>query len=544
MSKALIFFTDVVTELVRQFGELFLSAEELAGINEKLNFADGYEEAGKAFEQLKEKYKGNSEEIKKYAKELADSQGWEVARLESQLQGLLQLSEMDPLALWTETGQTMDQVERQIKSIGTQLGLAKGFVTGMDEALTEFNKNQDEAAERAPEERSMWILGEDTRGVIQELERLQKIYETFQKTDKDPINAEGFQNTIDIIKGLIDILQGDDVAGKTAKDGLKDWTKGIGEEIKKMAFEMEAAGIPIENHGERMKRLAQLIGQAQNDIDNLQFGFIDSLAGLGMSVVDSVAEMRLQKIDEEMDKLQERYDLQKELLDLEEGDEEAKQERLRQMDKEKALREKKLREEQEKVERRAFLFQQAVQAGTIIAEAAKGIAVATATYGSNPFTAPLLPGIIGLIKGTAAVQLGTVLAQSIPAFKDGHLAGTHEGMALINDGGQVEVVERRDGTIQATPQMNTLIGMDRGDKVHKSIDDFLATKNYMNHLLGASTYAGGNINSYGGAVREALGIKEEIRDGFKNLSIKNDNSNVGRVVADAIRDNQYENRFL
>lgn len=532
LSKALLFFVDVARELVVQFGEMFLSGEELAKLFNKMTFEQGFTEGVETVDKLNKKY-NDRKKVMVQTTRLIAGEKQKLDEMNKELERLQELVEKDPLALYFSEGMTKDDVENKIKSISKLIGISDGFIQGAVKRMKELNEETEDTSGSEKRAKAYALEGNQAEGLIEKLERLKKIYETMQKTTKDPVEAAGFKNQIDAVKGFIDILEGQDVAGKVAADGLKDWSKSMAEDLKRL-------GHALETSEEDMKLYMQGLAEIQALEQDISFAAYDYAA----TVVDSILEMKLNAIDREMEKLQERYDLQKELIDLEEGDAEAKEERLRQLEKERRIREKKLEKEREKAEKKAFLVQQAIMAATVVAETAKGIAVATATYGSNPITAPLLGPIISLIIGTGAIQLGTILAQSIPKFKDGHLSGTHEGSAIINDGGRMEVVERRGGAIEMFSAKDAMIHMQRGDKVHKSIDSFLERGGSMDHLVRASGFSGFGIGGFSDVRSEALGLKNEIRDGFKNVKITNDNSSIGRVVADAISDSKYENGFL
>ena len=538
MSKTMIFFFDVIRENIKLFGELFLSARELGNINKELGFETGFKQGQEELDKLTKKYGTDIEKIKKQAKALADEDAWGLNALYSQMESLIQLAEMDPTALWNKTGKTMSQVESEIKSLATQIGISEGFVKALDEGLKKLGESGKKAEEGLrPVAKELFNFKTNLEN-IEDIERWTKVYEAFQKTVKDPETAIALKKNIDLLKGFKEILEGEDVSGEAAEDFFKQYNKDTAKDIKRMGDALEPTIKQIEEWDKQVEELRD----TYNDLDEAMVG---NFADLAFSVTDAISEMRIAAIDREIEKLNERYDRNRELIELEVGDEEAKQERLRQLEKEKEIREKKLQKKREQAEKQAFLFNQAVSIGEIIMETAKGIALATATYGSNPATALLLPGVIGLMKATAAIQIGTVLAQSVPKFfKDGHLTGSYEGPAVINDGGKMEVIERRGGGLELYSSANQMISMKRGDKVHKSVDSFIKGGGAMDHLLNATTYAGGGIVKANQRKSEALGIKNEIREGFKNISIKNDNSSVGRIVAEAISDNRYESRFL
>tara|TARA_R110000772_G_C13310310_1_gene440367 strand:- start:33325 stop:37065 length:3741 start_codon:yes stop_codon:yes gene_type:complete len=133
-------------------------------------------------------------------------------------------------------------------------------------------------------------------------------------------------------------------------------------------------------------------------------------------------------------------------------------------------------------------------------------------------------GIVGaaIIAGLTAVEVGIIKSQSAPEFKDGHLAGTYEGIAKINDGpgkSFQEIVERKDGRLQMFKNRDEIITMQKGDKVHKagtftssnSIGDGMAIGENSNGL--ALNYTPeGNISISVGAE-----VSKEIKQGFKGL---------------------------
>lgn len=535
MAKGLIFFFDVLRENVKLFGEMFLSAEQLANINKELNFESGFNEGGKIIEDWAKKYEGNLQKTTKQVAIFLTEEGRLLIKRRKDYEDLKTALKAEEDALFANPAK-IDQLRDQMKLLAGEIGLSEGRIAGMNKAFEElFNTGADkDSQERA---KAFALEGNKAEGLIEKLERVKKIYETMQKTTKDPLNAAGLKDSIDLVEGLIDILEGTDVAAEISEKALKDWTKTVKEELGKMAK-------AIEKDEDLMKQWMREYKRLLKEKENLEYDVIFGAADLAAAISDSIFAIRIEQIDQEMEKLQERYDLQRELIESEVSDEEARAARLKDLDLERRKQEKKLEKEREEAEKKAFLVNQAIQAGTVVAETAKGIAVATATYGSNPLTVALLPQVIALIATTGALQLATILAQSVPAFKEGHLSGTYEGVAMVNDGGVPEVIERRDGSYEIARGKNALINMAKGDKVHKSVEDFIENKGLMSHLLKAMPNAGHGIGGVRSTMNESLGIRNEIRDGFKNVKIRNDNRAVARIVAEAIRDNRYESKFL
>lgn len=272
----------------------------------------------------------------------------------------------------------------------------------------------------------------------------------------------------------------------------------------------------------------------------------------GADAMISFVERRIVALEWEMEKIQEKYDLQKELIEAEVGDEESKAEALKQLQKEKEINEKIIQKKIAKEREKQFRIDQAAAIANIGIQTAIGIITALAQPTPTPFNIAMaaIVGAAGLASTIA------VASQPVPKFKDGHLAGTHSGLAIVNDGGVPEIIQRRDGTLEMSGIRNQMINMSRGDKVHKSFDSFanqLPGDLMIEKLNQASIIASLNIS------KQALdGVKadkqfneslkgvlsSEIKKGFNGVNIRNDNSSVGRAVAQAIANEKYENNFL
>jgi len=92
-----------------------------------------------------------------------------------------------------------------------------------------------------------------------------------------------------------------------------------------------------------------------------------------------------------------------------------------------------------------------------------------------------LPGKIAgaIIAGVAgAAQLAVAIATPIPKYRYGKGAGNnYEGMAIVGDGGKQEVIERADGSIEFTPDTDTLTHVGRNDIVHPDAGAWLSLIN-------------------------------------------------------------------
>ena len=189
------------------------------------------------------------------------------------------------------------------------------------------------------------------------------------------------------------------------------------------------------------------------------------IAGELINIANDQMQQKIDKIDEEITANEEYYNKQKELA----GNDQAQKDLLQmEMEKKRDLLEKKKKKEQIK----QFIFNKALALVEAGINTGKAITAALAT------TPPASFALAALTAGLAAVQLVAIAAAPIPKYKDGRIGGKKE-MAMINDGGVAEVVERRDGKIEMFSEKNKIIQLLEGDTVHKSADSYNKTQQTM-----------------------------------------------------------------
>lgn len=182
-----------------------------------------------------------------------------------------------------------------------------------------------------------------------------------------------------------------------------------------------------------------------------------------IDLTNTIFDRRIQTIDVEIDKNNEYYDKQ---IELAGNDERQKDLYQQQRDKKNAELEKKKREEQ----RKQAIFNKAMQATQVSLSTIGAVMTALRDVPKVDFgvSAGLLAASYGVL---GAIQLAAVLATPIPKYKDGRKGGPKE-IAMINDGGVTEVVERKTGEIQTYSGYNRIVQLFEGDTVHKSVDDY------------------------------------------------------------------------
>lgn len=228
--------------------------------------------------------------------------------------------------------------------------------------------------------------------------------------------------------------------------------------------------------------------------------FINEIGNL----VDSLLERRLEAIDAEINAEEKKYD---KLLRLAENDELEKAALEKQKEDRIALLEKKrLKEEQRQAKiRKAFAISE--------------IAINTAISVSKIWGQTGIFGIklqyLALAMG--ALQTAAVLAQPIPQYKDGIDSVPEDQIAMINDGGKKEYVER-NGKILTTDTKNAIVNLKKNDIVHKDYDSMI--KNSKSGLI----ISGGEILKQSQFDKLSNTIESSIDKGFKNIKINNNNT--------------------
>jgi hypothetical protein len=120
---------------------------------------------------------------------------------------------------------------------------------------------------------------------------------------------------------------------------------------------------------------------------------------------------------------------------------------------------------QRQADERKAKFDKAIAIASIILNTA--VAVVKYLSETNYFQA-IAAGILG------AAELAVAIATPIPKFKVG-LNKDYEGFGYVGDGRKHEVIERNDGSIEITPDTDTLTYINKGDRIHSDADEFFNT---------------------------------------------------------------------
>lgn len=209
----------------------------------------------------------------------------------------------------------------------------------------------------------------------------------------------------------------------------------------------------LEKYLENEAKRVEATKDAEERIKELREENQKALYDLTTEFTNAIFEYRIEKYDDEIEANQEYYD---NLL----ANEQLSEEQRSLLEAQRDAKENELRKKQEEEERKQFLFQQALKVGEVFMEMSKGIATATAmapaTFGASLAWIPL-------IKTNAAIQIATILAQSIPQFAKG-TDNAPEGLAIVGEKG-TELVVTPDKRAWLTDDKPQLTYLEKGSQV-------------------------------------------------------------------------------
>jgi hypothetical protein len=213
---------------------------------------------------------------------------------------------------------------------------------------------------------------------------------------------------------------------------------------------------------QQAKNLTKALADQEQDRIDLALQGFDAIVAIG----DALFDEKLDRIDREIEAEEEKYD---KLFELAEGDDE--QQRLLAIQQEEDR--KKLEKKKAKAEKEAFLFRQAAALAEVGINTALAISNSVAVAASLPPFASqgYLAAQLAIILASAGIQTAVIAAQTIPKFAKGGVMDK-DGLAIVGDGGRKEVITNPDGSIQVTPDKSTVVGLQKGAKIHSSINAF------------------------------------------------------------------------
>lgn len=260
-----------------------------------------------------------------------------------------------------------------------------------------------------------------------------------------------------------------------------------------------------DSYKKRMKNAQRWMGVAS-----------DAIGAIG-NLMSTLYERDIEKIEDEQEANEEAYNADVERIEAlaESGaiSEEEAEVRKRAAEAETSRKNEELEKKKVQLQQKQAKWQKGVD----IAQA--GIATALAITRALPNL--VLAAIVGAM---GAVQIATIAATPIPAYKEGTKNGGHiGGLAIVGDGGKHEVVVY-GGKSWVTPDVPTVVDLPKGAEVFPDISEFNENVR-MNTIYDSGISSPVVVNDYSELSREMKGMRVELRKIMKIIHKEAYNSN-------------------
>ena len=280
-------------------------------------------------------------------------------------------------------------------------------------------------------------------------QELLKLQVKFQSGDAEVATKESYEKQLLEIKRKYAQLEIDEEIKKVQK--IIDISKlGTSERAK---AEADLAALKLKYSDETTNKIigdSALQGQADKQLKDLKIQFLNEVKELTIQLVNASFQRSIDGINLEIQATKDKAFFEKEQVQesLLSADEKAV--KLAQITAKQAFDEDQLNKKKRKIAREQAIFQKAVNAANVIQATALAIISAL-----GPPLGPVIGAPVAITVGAiGAVQLATILATPIPAFRDGGIM-QKDGFARFSEVGQELRIEP-DGTTSLTPKNETV----------------------------------------------------------------------------------------
>lgn len=248
----------------------------------------------------------------------------------------------------------------------------------------------------------------------------------------------------------------------------------------------------------------------------------EAIGNIG-SLMSALYEGDIENIENEQDANEEAYNADVERIEAlaESGaiSEEEAEVRKRAAEAETSRKNEELEKKKVQLQQKQAKWDKAVQLAQTGIATARGIMEAMAMIPPNP----VLAAVIGAM---GAVQMATIAATPIPAYKEGTKNGGHVGgLAIVGDGGKQEVVIY-GGQSWITPDTPTLVDLPRGAEVYPDVNDLnVFNESLMNPISNSVSTGPVVVNDYSELSREIRGIRGDMKKIMRLIHLESYNSN-------------------
>lgn len=270
------------------------------------------------------------------------------------------------------------------------------------------------------------------------------------------------------ISTLEDIVKNSGLQGEELKNIEKELAQ------KRVEYNQWANQQIIDNDTKAAEKRKEL----EKELQNQRIQLIGEALSTVASVANSMFERRVQQLDSEIEKIEERKNADIDAIEqMGLSDEEAEARKMA-IEARAAAQTDRLEKQKKKMQKQQAIAEKAYQLMQVAMGTAKAVAnikLIMATLAANPVTLPFVPmaaAQIPIAIATGALQAAVIAAQPIPKYAKG--TEDHPGgLAIVGDGGQKEVAILPDGGYYVTPSIPTLVDLPKGTEVLPSVNEAL-----------------------------------------------------------------------
>lgn len=214
---------------------------------------------------------------------------------------------------------------------------------------------------------------------------------------------------------------------------------------------------------------AKTVADARKYQHDLELELANSVLEFTKTAIDGGFQKRLDTLKQESDAIDKNTQQQLDAVGRSVGSEKQKADQTALINAKAQQQKDVIAQKERKIQHDQAVFDKAFN----IAKALESVAlseVKALDYLTNPLTAPLYPAIAALIGAIGAVNVATIIAQPIPAFKDGVRDKKTAGLGIWGEAG-IELGVMPDGTAMLSPDKATLGYMPKGMNIfsHKEL---------------------------------------------------------------------------
>lgn len=288
-----------------------------------------------------------------------------------------------------------------------------------------------------------------------------------------------------------------------------DKREEIAERLQKAKADLAKAEADAEiNELERIRK-------KEEDMEDERNERIQKSINIAMDALSTVADFAytmyqrdIEELEKQQEANEEAYNADVERIDslVEQGvlSTEEGEARKRAAEAETAKRNEELENEKIKLQQKQAKWDKAVQIAQTGIATARGIMEA---WQLGPILGAIMAGVVAAM---GAVQVATIAATPIPAYKEGTKNGGHiGGLAIVGDGGKQEVIVY-GGKGWVTPDTPTVVDLPRGAEVYPDINSFDNVNLSLNPI---NDDKGGPVivNDYSELSREMRAVRSELK---------------------------------